>query len=49
MTIDPKGTTEFSDGLRQKIVNHLDAVRLIGEDLEVRAARYVALSVAVAV
>ncbi len=45
VAIDPKGTTEFSDAHRQKTVNHLDAVRLIGEDLEVRAARYVALDI----
>lgn len=45
VAIDPKGTTKLSDELREKIVNHLDAVRLIGEDLEVRCARYVALDI----
>ncbi len=45
ISIDPKNTTELSDALRQEIAAHLDAVRLIGEDLEVRAARYVGLNI----
>ncbi len=45
VSIDPKGTDEFSKELREKIAVHLDAVRLIGEDLEVRGAQYVALDI----
>jgi hypothetical protein len=45
VSIDPKNTTELSETLRQEIATHLDAVRLIGEDLEVRAAHYVGLDI----
>jgi hypothetical protein len=45
VAIDPQGTTELSEALRSRIARHLDAVRLIGEDLEVRSARYVALDI----
>ena len=30
-------TTELRESLRKKVVQNLDAVRLIGEDLEIRA------------
>lgn len=43
IAIDPKGTTDFNDVLREKIASHLNAVRLIGEDLEIRHALYVPL------
>ena len=45
VAIDPKGSTELREELRIKVAKHLDAVRLIGEDLEVRCARYVALDI----
>ena len=45
VAIDPKGKTELPEKLREKIANHLDAVRLIGEDLEVHSARYAALDI----
>ncbi len=45
VAIDPKGTDRLSEELRRKVERHLDAVRLIGEDLEVRGARYVALDI----
>jgi hypothetical protein len=45
VAIDPRGTTELDDFTRRRIERHLDAVRLIGEDLEVRPARYVALDI----
>ncbi|SFA78489.1 putative baseplate assembly protein [Poseidonocella pacifica] len=48
VSIDPQGTTVLDDTLRQEIAGHLDAVRLIGEDLEVRPARFVALDIALA-
>jgi hypothetical protein len=45
VAIDPVGTTVLSNPLRNEIAAHLEAVRLIGEDLEVRAARYVPLDI----
>lgn len=45
VAIDPKETTELSEELREEIARHLDAVRLIGEDLEVRGARYAPLDI----
>jgi hypothetical protein len=45
VSIDPQGTDTLDETLRRGIVGHLDAVRLIGEDLEVRGARYAALDI----
>ena len=45
IAIDPLGTTELSEPLRLQIAAHLDAVRLIGEDLEVRPAAFVPLDI----
>ncbi|WP_189465605.1 baseplate J/gp47 family protein [Litchfieldella qijiaojingensis] len=45
VAVDPLGTTELQDDVRRRIHRHLDAVRLIGEDLEVRLARYVPLDI----
>ncbi|HKQ31544.1 MAG TPA: hypothetical protein VJS66_09680 [Burkholderiales bacterium] len=45
VAIDPAGTTELSDAVRRKIEAHLNAVRLIGEDLEIRRAQYVPLDI----
>lgn len=45
VSIDPKGTNRLSEIARRRIAHHLDAVRLIGEDFEVRGARYVALDI----
>ncbi len=45
VAIDPAGTTELSAITRARIFNHLDALRLIGEDLEIRLARYVPLDI----
>lgn len=47
--IDPRGTTVVDDALRRQVAAHLEAVRLIGEDLELRAPRYVALDVRITV
>lgn len=46
VSIDPVGTTVLDEPARGKIAAHLDAVRLIGEDLEVRPARFVSLDIA---
>ena len=47
MAIDPVGTTELTPTLRQKVACHLESVRLIGEDLEIRSPRYVPLDIAI--
>ncbi len=48
VTIDPAGTTLFDDALRRQVAAYLDAVRLIGEDLELRPPRFVPLRIEVA-
>lgn len=45
VAIDPAGGTELTDAARRKIEDYLDAVRLIGEDLEVRPADFVPLDI----
>ena len=45
VAIDPAGGTVLAEPLRRAIAAHLEAVRLIGEDLEVRAASYVPLDI----
>lgn len=47
IAIDPVGVTELSHAVRKKIASHLDAVRLIGEDLEIRPPRFVPLEIEV--
>jgi predicted phage baseplate assembly protein len=49
VVIDPEGTTTLSEPLRVAVEQHLDAVHLIGEDVEVRGPKYVPLIVDVAV
>lgn len=46
VAIDPAGSTLLTEPLRQAIAEHLEAVRLIGEDLEVRPASFVPLDIA---
>lgn len=45
ITIDPAGTTVLDDELRKEIEGYLNAVRLIGEDLEIRPPRFVPLEI----
>ncbi len=47
IAVDPTGTTEFTTELRQKVASHLNAVRLIGEDLEIRPPRFIPLEIGV--
>ena len=47
VTIDPVGTTTLEPELREEVARYLDAVRLIGEDLEIRPPRFVPLDVLV--
>jgi hypothetical protein len=57
IAIDPAGFTALGDArsdalwseLRPRIAAHLEAVRLIGEDIELRPPRYVALEIHVVV
>jgi hypothetical protein len=45
VAIDPAGSNVLDPGLARKVTDHLDALRLIGEDLEVRPAQYVPLDI----
>jgi hypothetical protein len=47
--IDPVGTTQLAEELRAAVARHLEAVRLIGEDLELRAPRFVPLEIHIVV
>lgn len=48
ITIDPEGGTELPDSLRRDVARYLEAVRLIGEDLEIRPPLFVPLDIRVA-
>lgn len=45
LTIDPAGTTVLEEPALGKISRHLNAVRLIGEDLEIRSPQFVPLEI----
>ncbi|WP_205704846.1 putative baseplate assembly protein, partial [Kineococcus indalonis] len=45
LVLDPQDTTELSDELAAAAAAHLEAVRLIGEDLEIRPPRFAPLTV----
>jgi hypothetical protein len=49
IAIDPAGSLVLDDQLRQQLAAHLDAVRLIGEDLEIRRPEFVPLEIHVAI
>jgi hypothetical protein len=49
IAIDPAGTTELKEDARLQIEEYLNAVRLIGEDLEIRPPIFVPLAIEVAV
>ncbi len=49
VTIDPVGTTTLSEKLRRDVERSLNAVRLIGEDLEIRPPRFVPLEIHISV
>jgi hypothetical protein len=49
ITLDPRGGTTLDEDLRSRVAAHLEAVRLIGEDIELRPPRYVPLNVTVIV
>ncbi len=48
ITIDPLGGTELEDSLRRDVARYLEAVRLIGEDLEIRPPLFVPLDIHIA-
>ncbi len=45
VTIDPVGTTVLADDVRLETARYLNAVRLIGEDLEIRPPHFVPLEI----
>lgn len=45
VTIDPVGTNELSAELRRSVADYLEAVRLIGEDIEIRPPKFVPLEI----
>ena len=45
VTVDPVGTIVVDDDTRKQIANYLNAVRLIGEDLEIRSPQFVPLEI----
>lgn len=49
VAVDPVGTPLLKPELLEKLTNHLEAVRLIGEDLEIRPPRFIPLDISVAV
>ncbi|HBB31395.1 MAG TPA: hypothetical protein DDZ80_19580 [Cyanobacteria bacterium UBA8803] len=49
IAIDPVGTSVLAPEVREKVARHLEAVRLIGEDLEIRPPRFVPLDIKVIV
>jgi hypothetical protein len=49
VTVDPAGGTTLDEDLRSRVAAHLESVRLIGEDIELRPPRYVPLDLTVVV
>lgn len=49
VVIDPAGSTTLDDALRTDVAAHLEAVRLIGEDLELRPPHYIPVELRIAV
>jgi hypothetical protein len=49
IVIDPVGTTILEEPLRLAVAAHLESVRLIGEDIELRPPRYVPLDIRIVV
>ncbi len=47
ITADLSGGSELADEVREKLAGHLNAVRLIGEDLEIRPPRPVPLDIVI--
>ena len=49
IVVDPAGTEILEEDLRAEVARHLEAVRLIGEDIELRAPRFVPIAIEVSV
>ncbi len=49
VVVDPQGTTTLDETLRAAVERQLDAVHLIGEDVEVRAPEFVPLTIVVVI
>lgn len=48
VAVDPAGADQLSPDLAAQVARHLEAVRLIGEDIEIRAPAYVPLDIVIA-
>jgi hypothetical protein len=48
LVLDPAGTTVLDPDLAAAVAHHIEAVRLIGEDVEIRPPRFVPLTIRVA-
>lgn len=49
VVIDPAGSTTLDEALRADVAAHLEAVRLIGEDLELRPPHYIPIELRIVV
>jgi hypothetical protein len=47
ISVDPKAGFELEGNLRNQIIKHLTAVKLLGEDFEIRKAHYIPLEIEV--
>ncbi|MBV9211243.1 MAG: baseplate J/gp47 family protein, partial [Acidobacteria bacterium] len=47
LTIDPRGMNTLEEKTRRKVARYLEAVRLIGEDIEIRPPRFIPLDIKV--
>jgi len=48
VAVDPSGTRALDEALRARVSEHLESLRMAGEDLEIRGPRYVPLLVQIA-
>jgi hypothetical protein len=47
ISVDPKAGFELEENLRNQIIRHLNAIKLLGEDFEIRKAHYIPLEIEV--
>ena len=49
IAVDPVGTTVLGESLRQRILHHLEACRLLGEDIEIRPPLHVPVDISLSI
>jgi len=49
VAIDPAGRLDLPEVLRQRVARHLEAVHLLGEDVEIRAPRWIPVEINLAI